>query len=112
MTVTAKPLYQAAQIPNSITTLYTAPTGTRTIIDKCTFTNTTAGPVTLSVYLVESGDTAGADDQIIATKTLAAGECYTCPEIVGHVLAPGDFLAAIAGAAASITGRISGREVN
>lgn len=48
---------------------------------------------------------------ITKTKALASGEAYTFPEIVGHVLGPGDMLSTLASAAASITIRASGREV-
>jgi hypothetical protein len=111
MTVIAKPLFEALQAANAETTQYTAPVGTRTIIDKFTGTNTTAGAVTLTVKLIASGGAAGAGNTIVSAKSLAAGECYTFPEIVGHVLAPGDFISTLAGAAASITVRASGREV-
>ena len=48
---------------------------------------------------------------IAKTKALTAGECYTFPEIVGHVLGPGDVISTLASAATSITIRASGREV-
>ena len=62
--------------------------------------------------LVTSGDTAGNQNLILKAKSLAAGETYTCPEIVGQVLEPGGFISTIAGAATSITIRASGREVS
>lgn len=110
MAVIAKALFNPLQVPAVATTLYTA-TGVRTIIDKFTGTNTTAGPVTLAVNLVQAGGGASAANTIVFSKSLAAGECYTFPEVVGHVLNAGDFISAIAGAATSITVRCSGREV-
>jgi hypothetical protein len=111
VSVTSKSLFNPLQISNAETTQYTAPTGVRTILDKFTATNTTAGAVAITVKLVQSGGAAGVANTIISAKSLAAGECYTCPEIVGHTLNPGDFLSTLAGAAASITVRASGREV-
>ena len=111
MSVTAKTLIPAKQAESTQTTQYTTPGSTRTIIDKFTGTNTTAGAVTLAVHLVTLAGAAG-DSNKIVLKSLAAGETYTFPEIVGHVLDAGDFISTIASAATSITIRASGREVN
>lgn len=54
---------------------------------------------TLSVYLVPYGGTAGASN-LFLTKAMTAGDpTYTCPELIGHVLEPGDFIATNATAA-------------
>jgi hypothetical protein len=111
MTVLARSLFTPLQAANAETTQYTAPVATRTILDKFTGTNTTAATVTLTVKLVQTGGAASASNTIVSAKALAPGECYTFPEIVGHVLNPGDFLSTLASAAASITLRASGREV-
>jgi hypothetical protein len=111
MAVQAKSLFTPLQAANAETTQYTTPAATRTILDKFTGTNTTAGAVTLTVKLVQNGGAASASNTIVSAKSLAAGECYTFPEIVGHVLNPGDFLSTLASAATSITIRASGREV-
>lgn len=110
MSVTAKSLFAPNQAPNANTTQYIA-TGVRCILDKFTGTNTTAGAVSLTVFLVPSAGAAGVTNTIVSARSLAAGECYTFPEIVGHVLNAGDFLVTLASAAASITVRGSGREV-
>ena len=110
MTVTAKVLIESKQAENLQTTQYTA-TNVRTIIDKFTVTNTTAGALNFSVNLVPSGDTAGDDNLLIDTKSIGAGLTYTCPEVVGHTLANGDFISTLASAATSLTIRASGREI-
>lgn len=112
MTVKAKALFEALQATAAAATQYTAPAGVQTIIDKFTGTNTTASPATLTVYLVAVSGTAGVTNTIVSAKTLAAGECYTFPEIAGHVLNPGDFISTLAGTAAAVTIRASGREVS
>jgi phage tail tape-measure protein len=112
MTITAKPLFEALQAANAETTQYTAPSGTRTIIDKFTGTNTTAAVATLTVKLIASGGAASASNTIVSAKTLQPGETYTFPELVGHVLNPGGFISTLASAAAAITIRSSGREVS
>lgn len=112
MAVTAKPLFEALQAAAAETTQYTAPAGTRTIIDKFTGTNTTAAAATLTVKLIASGGVAGAGNTIVSAKTIQPGETYTFPELVGHVLAASDFISTLAGTAAAITIRASGREVS
>jgi len=110
MTVTVKVLIPAKQAENTQTTQYTA-TNCKTIIDKFTVTNTTAGNVTISVNLVTSGGSAAASNLILDTRSIAVDECYTCPELVGQALEPSGFISTIAGAATSLTIRASGREI-
>ena len=110
MTVTSKVLVPSKQAENAQTTQYTAVNCT-TYIDKASFTNTTAGNVTLSVNLVTVAGSAGASNLIINLRSIAPKETYTAPELVGQVLQPGDFISTIAGAATSLTMRISGREI-
>ena len=111
MTVTVKVLIPAKTAESSQTTQYSASNVT-TIIDKFTATNFSASAATISVNLVTSGDTAGNQNLITKTKTLAASEVYTFPEIVGQVLVAGGFISTIAGAASAINIRASGREVS
>lgn len=108
MTTTAKCLVGTKYAENAEATQYTAPAGTRTLIDKVSAYSAAGG--TLAIKLVENSDTAGADD-LLANKTFAAGESYTFPEIVGQVLNPGDFISTLAGGANTVTLRIAGREI-
>jgi hypothetical protein len=109
MTTTSKPLVTAQYAANAQTTYYTAGTGVRTILDKFTAYNGTAGAVSLTVNLVPSGGAAAATN-VQVLKSIAAGETYTFPEIVGHVLEAGGFVSMIASAATSLVIRVSGRE--
>lgn len=108
MTVTSKPLFTAKYAGSAETTEYTAPAGTRTIIDK--FTAYSAAGGTLTVKLVASGGTASADE-ILEVKTLAAGDTYGFPGIVGHCLEAGGFISVICSAATNTVIRATGREV-
>ena len=110
MTVTVANIIPAKQAENSQTTQYTA-TNAKCMIDKFTVTNTTAGAVTFSINLVASGGAAGAANLVLSLKSIAAGETYTCPEVVGQNLGVGDFISTIAGAATSLTIMASGREI-
>jgi hypothetical protein len=109
MTTTSKPLVTSQYASNAQTTYYTAGTGVRTILDKFTAYNGTAGAVSLTVNLVPSAGAAAATN-VQVVKSIAAGETYTFPEIVGHVLESGGFISTIASAATSLVIRVSGRE--
>lgn len=111
MTVTATVLLEATQAANIATTYYTCPTASKTLIDKFTGTNTTAAAATLTVYLVPSGGAAGTAYTVVSAKSLAAGECYTFPEIAGHYLNAGGYLAAVCSVNNAIVIRSSGRVV-
>lgn len=108
MSTVSKPLVTAAYAADSQTTIYTAPAGTRTIIDKFSAYSPAGG--TLTINIVPSGGTASAAN-ILEAKTLTAGETYTFPGIVGQVLEAGGFISVIAGAASTVVRRVSGREV-
>ncbi len=110
MTVTVTVLVPAQTANNTQSTVYTA-NGVTAIIDKFTATNYSASAATISVNLVTAGGTAGNNDLIVKTKTLQAGETYTFPELVGHVLRPSGFISTLAGTASAINIRVSGREV-
>jgi len=109
MTVTAKVLIPAKQAEVAVTTQYTA-VNCRAIIDKFTATNTTGTTQTISVHLVQSGGTPGADNLIVGAKSIATDATYTFPELVGHSLDPGGFIATLT-SALSMTIRASGREI-
>jgi hypothetical protein len=112
MAVTPAVLISAKYAENSQTTQYTVTTGQKVIIDKLTVTNIHASSAAaLSVNLVASGDSAGANNLLLDAKSLAAGESYTCPEIVGHVLASGDFISTLCDTATALTIRASGRVI-
>jgi hypothetical protein len=108
MTTTIKDIIPAKNAEATQTTQYTA-TAVKTIIDKFTVSNTTAGNITMAVNLVASGGSAGTANRIMS-RTIAANEAYTCPELIGHVLESGGFISTLAGAT-GLTIKASGREV-
>jgi hypothetical protein len=110
MTVTVTVLVPPKQMEAVQTTQYTA-TNVRAIIDKATITNTDTVARTFSVNIVTSGGAAGNGNLVIDTRTVQPDETYLCPELVGHVLAPGGFISTIASSATSLTLRVSGREI-
>ena len=98
------------QAENSQTGQYTS-ANAKTIIDKFTVTNTSAANVDFSVNLVANGDTASDANLILDARTIAPGETYTCPELIGQVLESGGFISTLAGAATSLTISASGRVI-
>lgn len=110
MTVTVKNIIPRKQIEAVQTAQYTA-ANCRTIIDKFTVTNTSSGNVTFSCNLIASGDAASDSNLVIDTKTIAAGETYLCPEMIGQVLEINGFISTLAGAATSLTVSAAGREI-
>lgn len=100
-------LIQSRDTPIADTTVYIS-AGQTTRVDKMTATNTTAAALTISVNMVPSGGSVGATNQLVKTLSIAAGQSYAFPEIVGHSMAAGDFISVIA-SATGITLRASGR---
>jgi len=111
MPIVAKTLLEPKLAEQVQTTQYTTPV-TATIIDKFTATNVNTAARTISVNLVQAGDVPSSNNLIVNAKTLQSGEAYTFPELVGHILNTGDYISTLASVAASITIRVSGREVS
>jgi hypothetical protein len=110
MTVTVVNIIPRKQAESAQTTQYTA-VNCKTVIDKFTATNTTAGNVTISVNLVASAGAAGAANLVTNLRSIAPKETYGFPELVGQSLEPGGFISTIAGAATSLTISATGREI-
>lgn len=110
MAVTVKTLITAKEAENTQTAQYTA-VNCRAIIDKFTATNHSAANATLSVNLIPDLGSAGNDNLIVKQRSIAPGETYTLPELVGQVLDNGAFISTLASAANAITIRASGREI-
>jgi hypothetical protein len=107
-----KRLVDGSQLTAVAATYYTAPANTLTTISACTLTNTTAGAVTATIYLVPNGGTAGVTNCVLSARTLAAGESFNVGSAIGQTLAAGGTLQALAGAATSITLVASAYETN
>lgn len=110
MTVTAKALVEGQIVPATDTTVYTAPLNTTTIIDKVTTANYDTVSRVVTISIVASGGSVG-DAYYIAKRTLTAKETYIWPEVVGQILAPGDYVSVVASNATGVNVRMSGREI-
>lgn len=111
MSATPKKLVSGSQLTATVATYYTAPTNTKTLIKKLTFTNNDATARTVTVYLVTSGGTAGVTNILTKAASIAAGATYEAFEAEGHILAAGETLQALADSAAQVTIQASGVEI-
>jgi len=110
MTVTVKNIIPRKIAENTQTAQYTA-LACRTLIDKFTVTNTTTANAVFSVNLVAEGGTAGTLNLVLAARTIAPGETYTCPELVGQSLEPGGFISTLSNTLNALTISATGREI-
>jgi hypothetical protein len=92
----------AAQLTTSAATYYTSPAGTVSTIGNLSLTNTSASPVSVTLYNVPSGGTAGTGNILLPAFTLSGGQPYVPPVAIGLQLAPGATLQALAGTASVI----------
>lgn len=110
MAITVKTLVPSKQVENAQTVQYTANECTA-VIDKATVTNTSVNNVAFSANLVTAAGSASSANRVVNSRPIAPNETYALNELVGQVLQAGDFLSTIAGAATSLTLRVSGREI-
>jgi hypothetical protein len=109
--ITPKCFVDGVNLTDSAATYYTAGTATKAIIKRATFCNDHNIVVTVTINIVPSGGTAAYGNRITKTRSLAAGETWSCPDIENHVLEAGDFISMVASVTAKIGVRISGYEV-
>ena len=109
MTVTVDNIIPAKDAETIDTDQYIS-SNAKTIIDKFTATNISAGTLTLSVNIIPNGGSASNTNLIVDTKSIAVNETFTFPELVGHVLTIGDFISTNA-SATGLTIRASGRVI-
>ncbi|RLC34305.1 MAG: hypothetical protein DRZ76_02925 [Candidatus Nealsonbacteria bacterium] len=106
-----KAMVDGVPITDTQTTYYTTPANTRSLIKKATFTNDDASPVTISINVVRSGESVGYANAITKTKTLAAGETWSCADIENHIMEASGFISMVASVTLKIGCRITGFEI-
>ena len=109
MTVTVENIIPAKDAEIVDTAQYTS-TNVKTIIDKFTATNVSAGALTLSVNIVPKAGSASNSNLIIDAQSIAVNETFTFPGLVGHTLTIDDFISTNA-SATGLTIRASGRVI-
>jgi len=85
-----------AAIGTALATLYTVPVASTLLIKDFDICNTTAAAINITVYLVPSGGTAGANNTIVPTYSLPANALMQWAGT--QVLNVGDFIQVIASA--------------
>lgn len=98
-------------LPAAQTTQFQCPAGAKLIIDKVTGVNQFSANCNVSVNLVDFGDAPTNSNLVVKERTIAPGETYTFPELVGQVLEEGDYFSTLCSLGTSITMRVSGREI-
>ncbi len=110
MAVNLKQFTAAQYLTASAATYYTSSNCTSRV-DNCTFTNTDILAIPVTVHIVPLAGSASAANMVISAKSLSAGECYTCPELVGKTIPSDTFVQALAGTASKVVMHMSGIEV-
>ena len=108
MSLKAAALVQGVQLPSSVAAQYTCPANMSVIIRHAVFTNTTAGAITVTAYVVPSGGSVGDPTTVLDAFSIAGKTAYTSPELSGVVLATGDTLQCFASGATSVSLNVSG----
>ena len=110
MSVLVKNIIPRKLAENAQTTQYTA-VSCKTIIDKFTATNLTAANVVFSVNLVASAGAPGDSNLVLPLRSIAPGEVYTCPELVGQTLEDGGYISTLSNTLNALVISASGREI-
>ncbi|WP_110855971.1 hypothetical protein [Paraburkholderia silvatlantica] len=92
----------ATQLGAAAATLYVVPPATTTTLANVSFTNTSANPVSVTVYNVPSGGSPGAANQVVSAYSIAAGKTYVPPQLIGLNMAAGSTLQALASTASVV----------
>lgn len=111
MAVTAAKLIEPIFLSNGLTTLYTVPEATQTIIKKATLVNTDAAAQTASLYLVPANSSAQSSNTILKDYSLAAAESYDVFPMEGHTLNAGDSIQGLASVVDAVNIQVSGVEI-
>jgi len=99
------------RVPNSIapqqlgvsaSVLYSTPASTITTVANLSFTNTSASPVSVTVYNVPNGGSAGVANELVSSYSIPAGQTYVPPQAIGLNLSAGSTLQALASTAAVV----------
>jgi len=105
VTDTYKVLSQS-QLPNAAAAQYTVPGATQAIVRSIVLVNTTAGPITVSLFVNGSG----AGNKILDTYSIPANTRVELNAVM--TLAATNTIQAVASAAASVTMTVFGLEIS
>jgi hypothetical protein len=93
----------ALQLTTSAQAAYSAPSGTTSTVNNLSLTNTSASPVSVTLYRVPSAGSPSASNTLLSAFSLSAGQTYVPPQAIGLQLDQGMSLQALASAASAVT---------
>ena len=98
----------SSQLTTSAAAYYSVPSGTVSTIANLSLSNTSASPVSVTVYNVPSAGSASTANILVPAYSLAAGQSYVPPQAIGLQMAAGATLQALAatGAVVNIQGGV------
>jgi hypothetical protein len=105
-----KKLFSPLLIGTTVSTAYTVPTSTVTVIKHATLHNTNSNSVEATIYLVPSGDSFSTTNQVFK-KRISPGETRSVFEIINATLTTGDTIQVLSDTASSVNFMASGNEV-
>lgn len=108
MTIRQIQITPPTQLAAAVGVIATTPNNTTYRIGRAGFSNPTGAAIAITVYLVPSGGSSGAANQLIDGVVVAANSTYVSPELAGLVMPAGSTLQAFAGTAAAIVAYASG----
>jgi len=109
MTVYFTELWAETTLPNSNTTLVTAPTGTNgLLIKRAVFTNTSGSAATITVYKVPPAGSAATGNAVTYQYSIGVGVAFVPPELINMVIPVGGKIVTIASAGSAINTTASG----
>lgn len=88
MSTKYREMVAAQTLTGSAASYYSTPTGTYAAMHAASICNPTGAVVTVNIYKVQSGGSAGNATKI-ASKIVPAGTTISAPELVNHKLEPG-----------------------
>ncbi len=95
--------FDGGNVTNAAVTQGTpTPDGKKRRVTSAIVCNPTGGVLSFTAYVIPSGGTAGTTNTYISARALAAGESYSCPELVGRGMNAGGFIQAL-GSAGGLT---------
>ena len=109
MATTPKKLFDAQQIGTTITTYYTGVSDTTAIVKHLLFDNTSTSTITVTVYIVGSGDSADTTNRCF-NRAIPAGKNHAVFDLLNATINTGDTLQMVA-SAAGLVGHGSCNEV-
>ena len=106
-----KVLVESIQLTGTVASYYTTNAKVKAVIMRATLCNTTAAPVTATIYITPPGASPTAANAVIWQQSINGGRTADLYQMVNHVLeTAGTQIQAFANAASALTFRVSGYE--